>query len=501
MHRAFTKPDAESPGAPQASETLGAVLERFVNKYGELAPECADVYMQVPPGSLHTCAARLQEAALTDTWPGKAAHASDEAACACALQYGLALLREVEEREENANDVFGDCVPREIATGEAPPAAAEAGGSAKEAAEGETKDPVEGEEGEAGGEEEGEEEGGEEGEEDGDGEGEEDGKAEGKEPAEDGEAPNAGAEGDASANEVTDDLQIAYEVLESARIIMEKEDDGTNEAKDKLADVYGYLGDVNLRNEQFDQSLADYTSCLKIREETCLKDDRLLMEVHHQIAMVYSLVGGQKESALEALRKAADSCEARLTNLKAMLAAEDEVAKAPAGSSLKPMSKADLEAEIIEVEEIAEEFRGRIESEELVDPRAAELAGGSSSTAAAGSSSASAGGLGGLDAVKLLAEQSGLTGPLAASGSKGFVVEGFAGVPANAQVKTVKVVSKKKKAEADATEARVMAEGKRPADDAGQGAQGAEKKAKPAVECGDASAAPTPARLDAEVAV
>jgi hypothetical protein len=31
----------------QAVDTLSGVLERFVNEYGEKAPECADVYMQV----------------------------------------------------------------------------------------------------------------------------------------------------------------------------------------------------------------------------------------------------------------------------------------------------------------------------------------------------------------------------------------------------------------------------------------------------------------------
>lgn len=316
------------------------------------------------------------------------------------LQYGLALLREVEEREENANDVFGDCVPREIATGAAPEGQAPEGEgtSSKNAADGESKEGG-ADAGEDGGEE---EEGDEEGEDEApDGqhdEGEEGSKAAGKAPAEEGD--EGGPPADASADDAADDLQIAFEVLESARIIMEKEDDDA----EKLGDVHGYLGDVNLRNEQFDQALADYTSCLKIREATCRKDDRLLIEVHHQIAMVYSLVGGQKESALAALRKAVDSCETRLKNLRAMLKGEDAVIGPPAGSSLKAMTKPQIEAEIIEVEEIAEEFRGRIEAEEVPNG----LDEGSSSSAA-GASSAVAGAASslGLDAVKALAAQSG----------------------------------------------------------------------------------------------
>jgi len=46
----------------QASNVLSVVLERFVNEYGELAPECADVYMQVPRAASRTsppCLPRL----------------------------------------------------------------------------------------------------------------------------------------------------------------------------------------------------------------------------------------------------------------------------------------------------------------------------------------------------------------------------------------------------------------------------------------------------------
>jgi len=81
-------------------------------------------------------------------------------------------------------------------------------------------------------------------------------------------------------------------------------------------------------------------------------------------------------------------------------------------------------------------------------------------------------------------------GAPAAGASRGFVNEGFAGVPESASVKTLTVVSKKKKAEMTKTE------GKRSAGDSAEDMQGcATKRAK--VDGADASAAPTPARLDA----
>jgi len=85
------------------------------------------------------------------------------------LQYGLALLRDCEEREENANDPFGDAVPRELATGAVPEGAEGEGSSDKEPA---IKEGGEGEEGGSAGDD-GEEGGeGEDGEEGKEGEGE-----------------------------------------------------------------------------------------------------------------------------------------------------------------------------------------------------------------------------------------------------------------------------------------------------------------------------------------
>ncbi len=318
-------------------------------------------------------------------------------------QYGLALLREVEEREENANDVFGASVPREIATGAAPEGEAGEAGAPGEGSssklEGDDKQDEEGEEGGV----EGGEEGGEDkdNEDDGNGEedeGEEEGKVSGKTVAEDSGDGKADA-GGSGADDVTDDLQLAFEVLEVARMIMEKEDDES----ERLGDVYGYLGDVNLRNEAFDQALADYSSCLKIREATCRNDDDRLIEVHHLVSMVYSLVGGQTQNSISALRKAVQCCENRLKNLRIMLASEDDEPKVPEDSSLKPMTKPKIEATIIEVEEILEDLRGKIESEEVPNG----LEGSSSSYAAAGGSSSGAAASLGLDAVKLLAAESG----------------------------------------------------------------------------------------------
>lgn len=50
-----------------------------------------------------------------------------------------------------------------------------------------------------------------------------------------------------SGADVSDDLEVAWEVLETARVVYTKHDT-SDEIKLKLADVYSLLGEVNMEN-------------------------------------------------------------------------------------------------------------------------------------------------------------------------------------------------------------------------------------------------------------
>jgi len=96
----------------------------------------------------------------------------------------------------------------------------------------------------------------------------------------------------------------------------------------------------------------------------CCNDDRLLIEVHHQLAMTHiSHPQPQKVEALVHWKAAVEVCERRVANLAKLVAMEGEGAALP-GSSVKPQPKSLTEVEMNEIEEIAEDIKGRIEAEE-----------------------------------------------------------------------------------------------------------------------------------------
>jgi len=128
-------------------------------------------------------------------------------------------------------------------------------------------------------------------------------------------------EGEAEgAEEDLDDLQLAWENLETARGIMEQD-----KACDKfmLAKVYLRLGDISQLGENFDQSIKDFAKCLEIREEMCEPSDRRLADVHSALATSYGYASQTNPALasnyLEHNRKALECLELCLEQLKADL--------------------------------------------------------------------------------------------------------------------------------------------------------------------------------------
>jgi tetratricopeptide (TPR) repeat protein len=315
-----------------AAENFSESLERFVDSYGQLAPECGEVY----------------------------------------YQYGLALFREVEQQEEN-QDIFGSSVPKEVPTGRVDEAVAEAAPSgAKDSdavAQLQTDQqsvscPAANKKVEAGDDEGSESDKNNDGEEGEEGEG--DGDDEGQ-----GENPGAEEAKDAPGNEnVEDPLQLAWEVLDTARTIFEKD----SEKEIRLADTLLLLGDVNLRNEMFDNAVQDYEKCLDLRIQLLKPDDRRIMEVrypfsisvtrqllflaqvHHQIAIAklnYTdprMAEANRTSAVESLKKAIAVCELRLVNLNKILSSDCVIGDLE--TSVELTSRGEIEEEINELEGI-----------------------------------------------------------------------------------------------------------------------------------------------------
>nr|KAG5703890.1 hypothetical protein BaRGS_008149 [Batillaria attramentaria] len=205
-----------------------------------------------------------------------------------------------------------------------------------------SKDSEDAEKEKGGEEEEGEEEEEEEGEEEGEGEG-----GDGEEGAADGEKKDE-EDGDDVSN-----LQLAWEMLDLAKVIYLK--DPSKESSLKAAEAYLKLGEVSMETEAYEQATEDIKSCLKIQQEHLEHDDRAIAETHYQLGLAYQL-NKQTDCAIDEFRAAVKCLENKIESLKKTVEANPP--KDPS-EFIAPAEKA--AKEIKDIEEILPEIRNKIE--------------------------------------------------------------------------------------------------------------------------------------------
>jgi len=99
-------------------------------------------------------------------------------------------------------------------------------------------------------------------------------------------AQRAAAESSATA----EDLEIAWEVLEVSRVILNKNLNNVH-AQLLLARVHLRLGDHEVDNGQLVDAIRDYSACLKLRLAALAVSDRRLADAHTSLAMAHVSVG------------------------------------------------------------------------------------------------------------------------------------------------------------------------------------------------------------------
>ncbi|KAF9561223.1 hypothetical protein CPC08DRAFT_722878 [Agrocybe pediades] len=178
--------------------------------------------------------------------------------------------------------------------------------------------------------------------------------------------------------EPEDDFNAAWEVLDLARAIYEKqkEADGDEEVKLKLADTFIALGDVSLETEKFDQAITDYEEGLKLKLELLPTSSRQIAEAHYKLSMVLDLTSGRLSGAITHAENALASVEARLEELRKGLAGElpplVEVPSDPKGKGkstarlirddyVQKMSKTQIEHEIKELNGLRDDLALKVE--------------------------------------------------------------------------------------------------------------------------------------------
>nr|XP_026487161.1 protein HGV2 [Vanessa tameamea] len=124
--------------------------------------------------------------------------------------------------------------------------------------------------------------------------------------------------------EDVDNLQLAWEMLELSRSILQKRGSAS---RAQLADAHLALGEVALESETYDKAVLDMVSCLEIQKELYRSDDRRIAETHYQIGLANSLASNF-EDAITHFKNAANILESRIKTLENPSAvAEDATVK------------------------------------------------------------------------------------------------------------------------------------------------------------------------------
>ena len=151
-----------------------------------------------------------------------------------------------------------------------------------------------------------------------------------------------GADGEEEEDDEDEtDMELAWKMLENARVMFEE--DGS--APLELADVLENLGELNTEQSQFEAALTDYNAALVLLETHLDATDRRLASVLYSISMAHQLLDAN-DAALAANTRAIEICEARIAECKAGTACVSKGASQNAGEQMSP------EATMRELEQI-----------------------------------------------------------------------------------------------------------------------------------------------------
>merc|ERR1712055_508488 len=145
-------------------------------------------------------------------------------------------------------------------------------------------------------------------------------------------------------DEEPSNLQLAWEMLELAKVVYTKQIESGAENKfemeEKLCSSILALGEVSIENENYSQAVEDINLCLK-KQENLPKDSRIIAETHYQLGVAQGF-NGQYDEAVESLNAAIKIIKEKTKNMK-------EVSKSTSDEEKKEI--AELEALVPEIEE------------------------------------------------------------------------------------------------------------------------------------------------------
>lgn len=108
------------------------------------------------------------------------------------------------------------------------------------------------------------------------------------------------------------DLQVAWEVLELAKIIYENRGET---GKKKLAETLVVLGEVSLESENFQAAVTDIKRGLEIMTETMQNNQRILAETHYKLGIALS-TNSEMDDAIIQFNSSLDILKNRIKTLE-----------------------------------------------------------------------------------------------------------------------------------------------------------------------------------------
>jgi len=324
---------------PLAVSTLGEACELFSNVFGETAAEMGEVYFYYGRALLEM--ARLESGVLGNALDG--VPEEDEGENSQVEDPEKLSEEEKEDVGSKVTDALGENFERHdkiakihqgVVNGDAEGEEDEDAGEGDEAENGE--DSAENGEKEKNGEDAMEET---------------EGKAESDVEGGEKEGEDKSAQ-DAEDEEDPSNLQLAWEMLELAKVVYSKTvetEKDNKEAGHRLCETYMVLGEVSLENENYPQAVEDLQLCLDRRVSSLPSDSRCIAETHYQLGIAQGF-DMKWEEAVVSLEAAIKVLETRVANLKSSTESPDESKKEDA-TYTREKEAAELEALIPEIRE------------------------------------------------------------------------------------------------------------------------------------------------------
>lgn len=206
---------------------------------------------------------------------------------------------------------------------------------------------------------------------------------------EDDEEGEEAEDGEANAED-DDDFAIAYEILDSARVLLSRQldalqtdtgnrdasvsanegngqaldDAGIRQVKERLAEIHDLQGEISLENERFQDAVNELRACLAVRKELYPEESALLAEGHYKLALalemlsVYAIRDAQRDAAegkaaedepevdedllaeaAKEMEAAVSSCKLRIKKGEAELVTMDPAAQETRKQSIKDVNE------------------------------------------------------------------------------------------------------------------------------------------------------------------